>query len=265
MILVAAFFALQLLAHGPNLVRAVTQGKDASVKFVPGESQPQQFNIRVAPASSSRSKPGVCRGTMIATVTGGRLTRAIIAGQEQLLDTAWSTDYEVEAGKRLSQPYRFLDPIGGAQVACRKGWVSCHRDGPVTGSASCDMDGRLDNRDSRKSGKPRIKIRAPHIVMGRGGAGGAAPVRIYVDILGELTEEWWCPEIIVEWPDDTRSKREGDCDPFTGAPDQVAKGQTWSFSHWLAPGPNIIRVRVLRNGSQIGATEHKVRVVGGAQ
>jgi hypothetical protein len=264
--IVAAFFALQLL-HAPNLVRSLTQGVDPEVQHVRGDREPQRFTVRVAQASANwKRKPGVCRGTMIATVTQGRLTRVRIAGKEQLLDTGWSTDYAVKAGTRMSRPHLFLDPIGGAQLACRQGWVACYEDGrrtvQVTGSSSCDPLGRNANRDSRKSGKPRVAIRAPHHVMPPKAGTNAAPVRIYVDILGELTEEWWCPEIVVEWPDGTRTKRESDCEPFTGSAAQVAAGQTWSFARWLPSGNNVIRVHVYRNGNKIGSTFATVRVVG---
>lgn len=264
---IAVFFALQVLAHGHTLtLGGGLDPRTDAPRFRRSDPAPVTYTVRTAGASANwKRKPGVCHGTMIATVTGGPV-RLRIAGVEQVLDTSWNSDYTVKAGTRMARPFVFLDPIGGAQLACRRAWVSCYEAGRRTaarmGTSICDPAPGAGNRDTRKSGPPRLAVRYPRHVMPQGAGVNAAYVRIHVELLGEITEEWWCPEIEVLWPNRTRSIREGDCDPWTGSPKQVAASQTWPFGTWLPSGMNSIRVTVSNHGRIIAREVIQVNIVG---
>jgi len=80
---------------------------------------------------------------------------------------------------------------------------------------------------------------------------GAAYVELHARIEGEVTEQWWCPAIEVEWPDETKTMRESDCTPFADASAADKRRQSWQFGHWMPEGENKITVTLLRNGEVI--------------
>lgn len=214
---------------------------------------PQENRVWVA---KSRAREG-CAGVMFAITQRPGGARLQVDGVEQLLDTAWRVDWEMGVEDRQEWRFDFIDPVGGGSVACRTARVRCLQGGRSrTGTRICDPTG-IDKRDTRREGGPRLAIRAPHFVMARVGQ-HAAPVRIVVEVLGQATEDWWCPEIEVRWPDGTRSEQSADCDPWSGQQEP----QSWTFRHWLAAGENVIHVRAYRAGRAIGAGRARVKVIG---
>jgi hypothetical protein len=250
---------LQIL-HVPNLIRSI-DGVDPTKNLK--TSQAPQF-YRVWTAQASRVQPKKCSGTTFALSTRNRVVRLQIDGEEQLLDDSWQIDHEMRLGDRQEIEFKFIDPVGGELLACRSIRAECrlYRNGLrlVSVRSSCDEV----SPGVEPTQNAYLDVLAPHYVTG--GMRQVGPqywikdgtVTIIVQVKGILTEEWWCPEVEVEWPDTTISRKQYDCDPWDGS--QVSERQSWTFSHRLPDGDSTIKVRLLRAGKVFKATRVRVAV-----
>ena len=254
-----AFTILVGFALGYDLPGALVHGRNPN-NHLQTSVEDEKFFLQVAQAS--RQTETGCKGTVTAVSTRRTPVRLQIDGKEQLLDTSWSHDWKIEMDERLSQEYAFLDPLTGQRIACRTAYGSCGQYDRYFGTLSCDPKEGEGIRDSRRSGEPRLNVRAPHFLIGNPQHGSTSMATIYVEILGEITDEWWCPEVEVLWPDRTFTKRESDCDPYT--PSDTFAEQSWKFSHRLRSGQNVIRVRLYRYG-EVLATENVFVTVSGEE
>lgn len=259
------FFVGVGLGTGLPLLQGVTKGVDPNVQFNVSPA-PQEY--RVWSAAASRRPNSGCAGTSFALSTRGRVTRLRVDGQEQLLDTSWKSDVQLSQGESRTSRYEFLDPVGGALLACREVTVQCKEVGRAdrfVSSRSLCYDTMPVHPD--EAGPARLKVIAPNFVSSYyrkvGGVWmGGGQVELVVKVVGEVTEEWWCPDVEVDWPDQTRSFAGGDCDPWADSASQRTTAQSWTFPRRLAPGENRILVRLVRNGHTLVSTTVLIRVTG---
>lgn len=99
-------------------------GRRDSVEYHLASSVP--WVAVAAPDSYGRER---CLVTLTAWATLGRRMRLVLDGEEQVLDSSWSLDRELEpTGKVTVFEAAFLNPIGGAVVAVRQTTVRCVQD-----------------------------------------------------------------------------------------------------------------------------------------
>jgi hypothetical protein len=98
----------------------------------------------------------------------------------------------------------------------------------------------------------------PKIAMAQAGLGGAM-ITVRFAIKGDITEEWYCPRLDVEWPDGTNTMREADCDPW---PDHIHTWNSWSFRRGFPPGEYTVRGCLSKAEKTLACTDAVVIVVG---
>jgi hypothetical protein len=105
--------------------------------------------------------------------------------------------------------------------------------------------------------KPRLRLRAIPIMA-------MAPVEVTVLIDldgGDDLEDYYCPEIEVEWDDGAKSVQESDCPPFEPG---TAITRHYSLSHsFRRSGLFEARVRLRRAGRVVAASQVNIRVQAG--
>src|SRR5690606_20294601 len=74
-----------------------------------------------------------------------------------------------------------------------------------------------------ETGRPRLTLRAqPNVAV--------APARILltVELVGGANDyqDFYCPTIVWEWGDDTRSESSSDCDPFVAGKSEIRRRYT---------------------------------------
>jgi len=107
--------------------------------------------------------------------------------------------------------------------------------------------------------EPRLVVNVtPKIALAQASVGGA-PVTVRFAIKGDVTEEWYCPRIDVEWPDSTNTMREADCEPW---PDHIHTSSVWSFTRTFPSGEWKVRGCLSKADRKIACTDAVVRVVG---
>jgi hypothetical protein len=76
-------------------------------------------------------------------------------------------------------------------------------------------------------------------------------------------EDYWCPDIRVEWGDGDASGSGGDCDPFEDAPPDALKSTTFRYSHnYYAYGFMEIRVRLIKGDETISVRTTDISLLG---
>lgn len=226
---------------------------------------PPSRQYRVWVANSGRHKKTKdqkerCYGVMFALATGVDPVRLQINGKEQLLDTAWTTEWETVVGTKLTRWFEFYDPITGEKLACRTGYISCYEDASITNHTSCDVAAVDRAILARRQGPPHLNVRYPPVLLPGTAGPYAARVTIRVEVLGEINEKWYCPEIKVIWPDRTRTIRESDCDPWDGS--QAGQLQMWAFRRAFAIGNHKVEVRLSKAGRLIATETVRITVRG---
>jgi hypothetical protein len=224
-----------------------------------GKPAAQQYQVW---SVASHSKPKECKGTTYALATRNRVVRLQVDGEEQTLNYSWRFDHNMRMGDQQETRYEFLDPRSGEALACRTMEVRC--DVGFRRVVFKSVGGPCDWEPVSKEaeGDARLDVIAPHFIssqmiqIGPNQWSGAGWITVTVRVIGVLTEEYWCPAVQVEWPDQTRSYKESDCDPWDG---RQAR-QSWKFTKRLPQGAQIIRVRLLRAGKVLTAAQVKVDV-----
>ena len=104
--------------------------------------------------------------------------------------------------------------------------------------------------------KPRLDLRAtPRVAF--------SPIEVFA--VGELkgghdTEEFYCPGLVWDWGDGTRSARESDCSPYE---DGAQLERFFSARHaFRAPGAYAVTLLLVRAGRMITMATVPVRVYG---
>ncbi len=105
-------------------------------------------------------------------------------------------------------------------------------------------------------GKPHLDLRAtPRVSF--------SPVEIFA--VGELkggqdTEEFYCPGLVWDWGDGTRSAQESDCSPFQ---DGVRLERFFSARHaFRLPGSYAVRLFLVRAGKTVTMATASIMVYG---
>jgi hypothetical protein len=110
---------------------------------------------------------------------------------------------------------------------------------------------------STKPKKPKLEIRlAPAM------ASAPVEVTVFIDLRGgDDLEEFYCPEIDVDWDDGSKSVQESDCAPFE--PGSVVT-RHFSISHpYRQGGLYKVRVRLRRAGKTIVSDEQTASIRAG--
>jgi hypothetical protein len=110
---------------------------------------------------------------------------------------------------------------------------------------------------STKPKKPKLELRlAPSMAI------APVEVTVFIDLRGgDDLEEFYCPEIDVDWGDGSRSVQESDCAPF--GPGAVVT-RHFSVSHpYRQGGLYRVRVRLRRAGKTIASEEQAVSIRAG--
>jgi hypothetical protein len=229
-------------------------------------SAPPKPHYYVRVAQSGREEPnayksqkGSCWGVMFAHASYSPPVLIECPGAFKV-DNCLTTEWEIEVGQRLKKTFIFRDPDTDEMLACRTGWVSCYADAVVTGGGVCYPEQTAGKTLKRNEGKPRLTVRHPKMLLpGTAGPYGAA-VTFFVEVLGEVTEEWYCPALEIIWSDGTRTMEESDCDPWDGTQTQGAR---WSFRRGLGIGTHIIEFRLSKAGQTFSVEKVTVTVSGG--
>lgn len=238
-----AFFALFGLTLGAQVPRAFIHGGDQATRSHLGKPEPIEYQAWTSTPWIQAARPEppgelACRGSLYASTTGRTAVRVRVDGAEQLLDTVTRLDYEVPPGTRRNWRVEFLDPIGGAPLSCQQPSLACYD--PLRGTVEkeegekCEGGafGRVTETD-HTAGGPRLALLYTRFAFGHS-MSGAYRFRLSVRVDGALTEEFWCPRVVVRWPDATESSKESDCAPWDGS--QVGERQSWDFEHVVGPG-----------------------------
>ena len=255
-----AFFLLLGATTGPPAVKALVTPKDASTRPKWGEPAPQEYRTWASSVAPGRQS---CEVTYFALATRNRATRLRAGGVEQLLDWSWSFARTLQAGERHTLALEFLDPRHGTRLACHEqtatcdtGYVAAER---ATAEGRCAPDALAPGV---KGGKPRLTARTAPFTMYDPAIGGAF-VDVEFQITGDVDEEWYCPAIMVEWPDDTRAFRESDCPPFADR-DREHRFK-WKFNHGFPGGEWRVKGCLTKPGKLLACETVLVRVVGGGE
>jgi hypothetical protein len=110
---------------------------------------------------------------------------------------------------------------------------------------------------STKPKKPKLEIRlAPSMAM------APVEVTVFLDLRGgDDLEEFYCPEIEVDWDDGSKSVQESDCAPFE--PGSVVT-RHFSVSHpYRQGGLYRVHVRLRRAGKTVASGEQTVSIRSG--
>jgi hypothetical protein len=123
-ILVAFFIAVGLATIPPTL-KGLTQGVDPNVKHI-YRAEPRTFRVWTAPRHDAVTEGVTCNVRFYALVTGLDPVRMVSNNTEELLDTAWHWDVEVQANTRLTKRFLFIDPVTRELLADVRRSFSCY-------------------------------------------------------------------------------------------------------------------------------------------
>jgi len=263
-LLLIAFFVLVGAATAPPLVKGLITPRDPSSRPKLGRPiRDGYWTWTSRPwSATSDDTTRLCDVTFFALTTRRAPARLIAGGVEQPLDTSWTLDRRLREGERRTIAFEFRDPSGGRVLACQEQSVVCH-------SPHMSDLGAEDTREGRcapDAAPPKSKAKGLRFVGYRPAAtlanpgSGSAHVAVAFEILGPITEDWYCPEIEVTWPDMTRTRRESDCPPWPGEPDQRFH---WRFEHEFPSGEWVVTACISKAGRKLACESVTVHVVGG--
>ena len=177
------------------------------------------------------------------------------------MDTSWAIPVRVPEHVRRVVAFQYIDPVTHLEVACHEVLVACVPEIDPTISSVMRGPGCASQAPTPKmyTGAPRLVLRLPHNVLPVLGV-AAAYVELHIRIEGEVTEEWWCPAVEVEWPDGTRSRRESDCTPWAEATTVDRRRQSWQFGAWIAEGTSVVVVTLTKSGHLIARERAEIQV-----
>jgi hypothetical protein len=235
------------------------------VTFACASAPPKpHYYVRVAQSGHEHrnvyaGEKGSCWGVMFAHVAHSDPVLIECPGAFKV-DRCLTTEWKIDVGQRLKKTFIFRDPDTDEMLACRTGWVSCYDDAVVTGGGVCYPEQVAGLALKRNTGKPRLSVRHPKMLLpGTAGPYGAS-VTFFVEVLGEVTEEWYCPALEVIWSDGTKTFEESDCDPWDGTQTQGAR---WSFRRGLGIGEHHIEFRLSKAGRTFAVEKIVATVRGG--
>lgn len=82
--------------------------------------------------------------------------------------------------------------------------------------------------------------------------GGCSNVLLSVQIRGPETEAWYCPKVEWEFPNETESFEESDCDPYE---ERSYYPRRWSKAVCAGPGTWVVIVKLSKAGKRVARTE----------
>lgn len=173
-----------------------------------------------------------CRAVVFGVSLGQREVRAQIDGVEMGLDWSFSKDVDALPATRREVVVRYLDPVGGAELACQTVSFTCVPeawDGRIRGTESnaapCS-EAAAEGKGIDQTGPPRLEFARPARAMATQFVPGydvlLGSVTFVAEIRGAIDERWYCPRVEWEFPlepgphpaQTVRSSHESDCDPF---------------------------------------------------
>jgi hypothetical protein len=106
------------------------------------------------------------------------------------------------------------------------------------------------------SDEPRLDLRAtPRIAL------PPATVLAVAELIGgEELEAYYCPELVWDWGDGSRSARESDCDPF--GPESTLERRFLARHVYVRPGDYDVRLELVRAERVVAAARVVVLVQG---
>jgi len=177
-----------------------------------------------------------CDAVAFGVSLGQRRIRAQFDGLEQQVD--WSWNFPVTAGpnERRIVTVRYLDPVGGAELACHEmhftcvpeiGWTGEPKTTIAFGEPCAPPAGAQKGID--QTGPPRLEFVRPGRVMTTRYVPGVTYLigvaTLIAEVRGAIDERWYCPRVEWEFPlepgmspqSTTKSMHEEDCEPYTPA------------------------------------------------
>lgn len=208
-----------------------------------------------------------CEVTFFATTTRRPPNLMVLGGEVQPPEPgawSWSARRVLREAERRTIAFEFRNPETGALLACHEETVVCYSPYAVSLDAKEVREGQCHP----EAVAPVGKVQKPHLVghvhpplaMSDAAIGGAY-VDVDFEIVGQLTEEWWCPRLEVRWPDDTVTMRESDCTPFEQR--DPKERFRWKFNHGFPSGEWRVRGCLYKSGATLACEDVRVRVVGG--
>lgn len=258
--IVVAFFLLFGGALAPDFVKGLDPRPHGDKRGAPVETF---YRTWTSTAPMHLTEGDTCPVVFFAMTNSKRAVRARLDGEEQLLDTSWTKEVAVRAGRRRHFKAEFIDAESGRLLACQEVNVRCY--GRWTSldlederaAPPCTPDAKVPKKNL---GDARLVLTAPPMTMSIAGE-AYATVIVTAEIQGEITEDWYCPGIRFDWPDDTHSVRESDCVPFSSmeAKDIVRR---WPTAHHFPAGTWKVRACLFRTEKDFACAETTVRVIG---
>ena len=180
------------------------------------------------------------------------------------MDVSWSVARQLAEGERRTLAFTFRNPVGGSVLACQEQSVVCYNARMFTTDTTEVREGRCrpDAPKVRQNsdGKPRLTAWTRPFILNDPRVGGAY-VDVTFEITGTVDERWYCPALVVEWPDDTKTERESDCVPFDQRdPEQRFR---WTLNHGFPGGTWTVKGCLHKSGELLACETVIVRVIGG--
>ena len=110
--------------------------------------------------------------------------------------------------------------------------------------------------------QPRLALSyAPRLPLANGATGGGAIVTFTAEVVGGMTEEWYCPRVTWEVDGLTPHSEEGDCDPWEST---TCFDRRWRETVLLGETeperPHRVSVTLSKDGRRLATEEAEVEV-----
>lgn len=261
-----AFFILIGAMTVPPAVEGLLAGKDKNTRPKWGKPTSQEYRtwtdrpwIAVANQDTRR-----CDVTFFASATRNRVTRLRVGGVEQQIDYSWSLERSLKIGERRTIAFEFLDPVGGARLACNEQALTCY--GETEAEPDTEVrEGRCLSdavTPKRKGGRQAFIGYTKPLAMFDATVGGAY-MDVTFEITGDVSEAWYCPALVVTWPDGSPSRRESDCPPYEERDKEAML--KWTFNHGFPGGTWAVTACIEKSGKTLACTSVPVRVIGNGE
>jgi hypothetical protein len=257
------FFILIGATLGHSLVKDLDPRSDRNTRPEFRDPVPQGYHTWLSRSDPAIATNGTCDVTLFALANRNRIVRARLDGVEQALDSSFSVARRVPAGTRRYMKAEYLDPVGGAVLACHDVSLSCYGQvwgdlNPVQSPTGPCSETRVPS--SENLGKPRLTGRHLPLFALTDLNTGFADVTVEFVLRGVITEAYYCPRLEVDWPDGTRTVREADCAPFAQVGGAERAPERWSFSRAFPAGEWPVTACLYKAGRRLTCDTVRVRV-----
>jgi hypothetical protein len=252
-------------------------GRDPTAQVRLGKPARGFYTWSSAPAYVVAGPDNICHATIFGASLGQRVVRAQVDGIERELDWSWAVDVDARPFERRTTIARYLDPVGGAELACHETSFVCVPDVGWDGKTRVSVSNGKPCAPAaiapkqKNDGPPHLEFAHPAQVLTSRYVPGVQYMvghAVFVaEIRGRITENWYCPR--VEWifplasgPNPaltSTSAHEEDCEPYT--PERAARQpRRLTASHWFPEGTWTVEVRLLKADRLIARKTATVQV-----